>query len=300
MRATADPAQPGWTARLDGVLTFAVARDAQYGAYTAAILQGDRALGKVLGRRLIARHPDEASVRELLDLVDTWLRWRLVTVPGAQHGASPLARQLLSDPLMQLVLEPSDLLVPWADRPSRPERHLSINGDPAVDVAEAEGGAWQIICNQRGHRTLALVTNDECALLLGVVGAMGRLSASHARFLRSFVYDEPRTVRIAEHEDGTFRLTWGEDRWLVHHGRFTESIQLAHLLEADPEDLLESARSPEGLPLFRGSEEHFAEVAARGSPRENPTFRTGAEWRVWLAGAPGAMIAATAAPMEGR
>lgn len=60
-------------AELDGVLPFAVSRDAQYGAITAALLLGDRAVVSIFGSRLIARHPDEESLREILDLIDLWL-----------------------------------------------------------------------------------------------------------------------------------------------------------------------------------------------------------------------------------
>jgi hypothetical protein len=65
------------TAELDGVLSFGIYRDGQYGAITAALLLGDRAVVTVLGNRLIARHPDERSLRELLDLIDLWLDLRI-------------------------------------------------------------------------------------------------------------------------------------------------------------------------------------------------------------------------------
>jgi hypothetical protein len=65
------------TAELDGVLSFGIYRDGQYGAITAALLLGDRAVVTVLGNRLIARHPDERSLRELLDLIDLWLDLRV-------------------------------------------------------------------------------------------------------------------------------------------------------------------------------------------------------------------------------
>jgi len=72
-------------AELDGVLPFGIYRDGQYGAITAALLLGDRAVVSVLGSRLIARHPDETSLRELLDLIDLWLDLRTgdgATVPA--------------------------------------------------------------------------------------------------------------------------------------------------------------------------------------------------------------------------
>lgn len=65
------------TARIDGRLTIGISRNAQYGAYAAAIMQHDRATGVLLGKRLIARHDDEASIRELLQIIDEWLHLRL-------------------------------------------------------------------------------------------------------------------------------------------------------------------------------------------------------------------------------
>jgi len=75
VRIVDDGSAPGdhVTAELDAVLSFGIYRDAQYGAITAALLLGDRAVVTVLGSRLIARHPDESSLRELLDLIDLWL-----------------------------------------------------------------------------------------------------------------------------------------------------------------------------------------------------------------------------------
>lgn len=65
------------TARIDGRLTIGVSRNSQYGAYSAAIIQHDRATGVLLGKRLIARHPDEESIFELLETIDEWLALRL-------------------------------------------------------------------------------------------------------------------------------------------------------------------------------------------------------------------------------
>jgi len=43
---------------------------------SSGLLLGDRAVVSLLGSRLIARHPDETSLRELLDLIDLWLDLR--------------------------------------------------------------------------------------------------------------------------------------------------------------------------------------------------------------------------------
>ena len=62
---------------LDGFFKIGVERDSQYGSITAGILLGRWAIVTLFGERLIARHPDEASLRELLDLIDHWVALRL-------------------------------------------------------------------------------------------------------------------------------------------------------------------------------------------------------------------------------
>lgn len=77
-------AEAALTPQIDGTVVRAVVhgipvaieRDAQYGVYTGAAIIAGRAVGTLFGSRLIARDEDESSVRELLRVIDSWIRLR--------------------------------------------------------------------------------------------------------------------------------------------------------------------------------------------------------------------------------
>lgn len=72
---------------LDHRLRISVGHEHQYGAFHAAIILAPQAFVlRVFGSRLIARHADARSIRELLDLIDYWYQLRLGGDPPLPAG----------------------------------------------------------------------------------------------------------------------------------------------------------------------------------------------------------------------
>lgn len=260
-------------ASLDSRLTIAIVHDAARNAVSAAIVLGpDANVLRVFGTALIARHPDAASISELLDMIDHWILLR--------YGASELARRLLADPVLPLAIRRVRVLRPYRSR-SDAVKEFSV-GDIEVEcwVRTRADGAWELYARHRTDTTLYLVTNDMPALIAGFAKLADGLQP-HPRS-RAFVYDPPHSVAVTEADDGSIMLDWGEGSWLHGVGMsFTATLTLAHLLDGTPQQLAASMRSPDGAPLLRSVDEHLADLAAHGFPRAAVITHHDA-WRDWL------------------
>ncbi|WP_167052523.1 hypothetical protein [Salinibacterium sp. ZJ77] len=209
----------------------------------------------------------------------------MVLTPVVPDGASELARRLLGDPLIATTLEPISLVRPKPGLPSRPDEQICIfDGEIPTIVRDHGDDSWEVVTSYRGDTWITIVTNDIRALTLELARHIGAVRPKRTPFLRRFVYLEPATVDVRDGGDGTLILTRG-DRWVkVLRGGVTDALELAHLWEADPQDLLESLQSPDGAPLLRSRDEHFAELETRALP--SPVLNTYDQWRSWLSTQP--------------